>query len=149
MSAVAAGKCLAGPPLLLVAIALAACSERAYDAEGFVEAANAEGAGLELGAPLTSTNSDHEVRSVELDSGEGEEDEGGVAGEGEAAHLHSSGSITVTPGEEAARAEHARCESAVTLLCYRAGNVVLVLQDELPPEDRARVDEAIQGLESG
>lgn len=120
-------------------------SDRAYDAEGFVEAANAEGAGLVLGAPLASTNPDHEVRSVEV--GEGEEEQTG--GDGEAAHLHSSGSITVTPGEEAARAEHQRCESAVTLLCYRAGNVVLVLQDDVPPEDRARVDRAIQALETG
>jgi hypothetical protein len=36
----------------------------------------------------------------------------------------------------------------VSLLCYRAGNISLVLEDEVAPAERARIDAAISALAS-
>lgn len=98
-----------------------------FDAEGFTEALNENGAGIELGEELSNEQEGVEVREVSLNGASG-------------------GSIIVAADEEAGRAERARCEAAVTLLCYRAANVVLILEDELDEAERARLEAAFMGL---
>jgi hypothetical protein len=124
-------------------VALAGCGAPYEDAQSFVDAANAEGAGFELGPSLSSSNPDYDIYALEL---EGAQDphEGEEAGQ---AHL-GGGSITVAPGEDEALAEYEECEAAATLLCWRAGNVTLVLEGEIGAEERARVSDAISALGS-
>jgi len=125
------------------ALALAACGAAYDDPQAFVDAANAEGAGFELGPSLDTTNPDNRIYAITvrgaLDPHEGAEP--GQASLG-------GGSITVTPGEDEARAEYEECEGAVSLLCYRAGNVALMLENEIDPGVRERVDAAISALAS-
>lgn len=104
-------------------------AEMTFDAEGFIEAANGEGAGLELGEQLLNEQEGVQVRSVRLGK-------------------DSDGSLTVATGTEGATAEYRRCEAAVSLLCYRAANVVLIFEDGLAPPDAARLEAAIRALES-
>ena len=129
--------------LLGALLALAGCGTAYDDAQSFVDAANAEGAGLELGPSLSSSNPDFEIYAVELEgaSAPGEAREAGQA------HL-GGGSITVTPGEDEAIAEYEECETAVSLVCYRAGNVALIVEDEVGAEARTRLNDAISALAS-
>jgi hypothetical protein len=131
-------------PLLGALLALAGCGVPYDDAESFVDAANAEGAGMELGPSLSSSNPDYEIYAVELEGAE----EPTEAREPGQAHL-GGGSLTVTPSEDEAIGEYEECEAAVSLVCWRAGNVALVLENEIGSEERARVNEAISALGSG
>lgn len=122
-------------------LALAGCGAAYDDARSFVDAANAEGAGLELGPSLPSSNPENRIYALEIE-GAADANEAREPGQ---AHL-GGGSMTVTPGEDEARAEYEECESAASLLCYRAGNVALILEGEVGPEERARIDAAIAAL---
>ncbi|MGH2923263.1 MAG: hypothetical protein ACRDKH_04455 [Solirubrobacterales bacterium] len=98
---------------------LAGCGEgREFSAEEFVDAVNAEGVELRLGSELVTDQADKQLYAVELEP---------VAqlpgGSG-----HAGGSIGVLDDSDAADAELASCEAAADLLCYRAGNVVVVLE---------------------
>jgi hypothetical protein len=118
-------------------------SERSFDPEEFVEEANAEGAGLVLGESLTSIEEGVDVYAISFEEEPGEHDEPEPGG-----HAHSGGSLIVTGDADAAREEHARCEQAVTLVCYRAANVVLLFDAEPSDEHVAKVDSAIRALET-
>lgn len=121
-------------PCALAAAALAACGgDRTFEAQEFIDEANAQGAGLELGEELSSSGTDTEVFSVALASS--------------ATQVSGGGSLAVAEDAEGGEAEFARCESAATLVCYRAANVVLRLE-EVSPEQRAQLDEAFTKLES-
>ena len=118
---------------LVIAAAAAGCGgERTFDAQEFVDEANSHGAGLELGEPLSATGSDIEVYGVELASS--------------ATQVHGGGSLAVAEDPEGGEAEYARCEGAVDLICYRAANVVLRLE-EITPEQQAQLDETFRELE--
>jgi hypothetical protein len=127
----------------VAALSLTGCGTAYDDAQSFVDAANAEGADFELGPSLSTTNPEHQIYAIELEGGP---DRAEMREPGQA-HL-GGGSVTVTEGEDEARLEYEECESAVSLLCYRAGNVALVLEDEVAPAERARVDAAISALAS-
>jgi hypothetical protein len=117
-----------------IPLALISCGgERTFEADEFVEAVNEHGAGVELGEPLTSVETENEIFAVELAAS--------------ATQVHGGGSLVVTEDSEEAQAEHARCESAASLTCYRASNVVLRLE-EISPEQRSRLDQAFMALES-
>jgi len=130
---------------LLSAIAIlvgAGCGdERAFEPEEFVDEANAEGAGLVLGEPLTSIEEGVDVYALSFEEEPGGQDEPGPSG-----HAHAGGSLIVTDDADAAREEHARCEQAVTLVCYRAANVVLLFDADPSDEHVAKVDSAIRAL---
>lgn len=115
--------------------------ERAFEPAEFVEEANAKGAGLVLGEPLASIEEGVEIYSISFteEPGEGRGSEPGD-------HSHSGGSLIVTEDAESARAEHARCEDAVTLVCYRAANVVLLFDTDPSDEHVAKVDAAVRAL---
>jgi hypothetical protein len=132
-------------PALVSAIAIllaTACGdERSFEPEEFVQEANAEGAGLILGEPLTSIEEGVDVYSISFEEEPGEREAPGE-------HGHSGGSMIVTGSAEAAKEEYARCEQTVTLVCYRAANVVLFFDTERGDEHVAKVDSAIRALET-
>jgi len=119
--------------------------EKPYTPEEFVQEANANGAGIALGGPLDSAT-ELEIYDVQVDLGVAPPDESASSGGSQrlpgAAHTHGGGSLAVAPGIEEAESEHERCEVAPSLVCYRAANVVLRLE-EPPPADQARIDAAI------
>ncbi|MGI8461018.1 MAG: hypothetical protein ACR2OC_05180 [Solirubrobacterales bacterium] len=124
-----------GAALAASALAIGCGGERHFEAEEFITAANDQGAGFVLGTPLSTSLPDREIYVLELSA---QAASGTPVGGG--------GSVVITENEETGRAEHARCESAATLLCYRASNVVVELEDALTPDSRRRVDEAFSGL---
>jgi hypothetical protein len=126
---------------VLAALTPSACGERSFEAEEFVDEANASGAGIELGEPLTTTESDAEVYALRIVAEHAE------ATDGEHAH-GGGGSLTVTEDDDVALARYEECEAAATLLCYRVANVVVIVEDALPPEDRSRLDAAVSSLAS-
>lgn len=142
---------LIAPAPTLIAGALAAgaiacgSGERTFSAEEFVEEANENGAGLSLGEPLLAEGEDREVYALRL---EGETESPGGEPAGGAAEGHGGGSLRVASDAEAALAEYERCETAVTLLCFRAANIALILEGELPAEDRARIEGALRAMAS-
>jgi hypothetical protein len=115
-------------------VLLVACGgDRNFEASEFVEEANEHGAGMELGEPLSAGETGNEVYAVELASS--------------ATQVHGGGSLVVADDVEAGQAEFARCESAASLVCYRAANVVLRLE-EVDPEQQSQLDEAFSALGS-
>ena len=134
--------------IALAAIGLAAVGcgggERTFTAPEFVAEANRKGAALELGAPLTVAAGDDEVYGIAIASGDGEGHEREQPG---AAEEHGGGSLRVSEDAAAAQDEHARCESAASLICYRAANVVLIFEPGTSARDLARIEAAIRGME--
>jgi hypothetical protein len=132
----------------LTGLAIVACgsSERTFTAQEFVEELDARGATLELGQKLSTDDPDAELYAVENPEekhGGGHESE---QAEEEHGHAHSGGSLRVTESASRAEEEFQRCEGAVTLLCYRAANVVLVFEQEADPEFLGRLTVAISAL---
>jgi hypothetical protein len=75
---------------------------------------------LRLGGELLTEEEGKELYEIELEP---------VAElPGEARHEHSSGSLSVYDDAGDADGEIESCRSAADLLCYQAGNVVVVLQ---------------------
>ena len=130
------------PALILLALVAAACGgERTFEPDEFIDEANAEGAGLVLGPPLTSIEEGVDVFQVSF----GEPGTAPAAG----AHPQTGGSMIITEDAGSAREEWERCESTVSLTCYRAANVVLYFDTGPTDEHVARVDAAIRALAEG
>ena len=111
--------------------------ERTFDAEGFVDEIDAHGAQLELGPVLTTRADGIDVHVLRFSGGDTD------------SQLHSADTGTATmlvmEDSEAAREEFARCESAPTLTCFRAANVVLRFE-EMDATDQARIVGAMEGI---
>jgi hypothetical protein len=132
--------------LACVALALAACGsgERTFTAQEFVDDANAKGAHLALGEPLSTSEADTELYALRVeapDSGDGGTDLPALGDEA------GSGSLRVEGSSGAAEAEYERCEQA-GLLCYRAANVVLVFEADVDPDSLAELARAIRALKA-
>ena len=129
---------------LISGIALAAgCggseeAEPTYDPVSFVEAMNAEGAGLTLGPVLTVNQDGIDVNTVTLD-------DSAAAAEEQGDHAHGSGALVVLPGDEEAAAEVQRCRAAPALTCFRVANAVVRFEG-LSREDEARLISAVTAL---
>ena len=137
--------------IALAALGLAAATggcgegERTFTAPEFVAEANRNGAELELGASLTVTAGDDEVYGVAIEGGAAADH--GREGVGEGSE-HGGGSLRITDDGGAAEDEHERCESTASLICYRAANVVLILEPGTPATDLARIERAIRRMET-
>jgi hypothetical protein len=131
-------------PALLITLVfvLGGCGddERTFEADEFVDAINAEGAGLRLGEGLSSGQEGIELFQVLFAEDDGHADEEG--------HAHTGGTLALADDAEAARAEFERCDAAVTLTCYRAANAVVYFEGEPTDPEIARVDAAIRSLAS-
>ena len=129
---------------IALALLLAGCGgERTFEPQEFVEEANAEGAGLVLGEPLTSITEGVDVYAVSF-----EETSGSAAEPGGDEHGHEGGSMIVTEDAESATGEFERCDDAVSLTCYRAANVVLYFNAPPTDEQLVPVEAAIRALAS-
>jgi hypothetical protein len=133
--------------IALAALVLAAAGgcggdERTFTAPEFVAEANRNGAPLELGAPLTVAGDDEVYGLAVMERRAGDRETAEEGGE------HGGGSLRITEDAASAQDEHARCESAASLICYRAANVVLILEPGVPARDLARVAAAIRAMEA-
>ncbi len=111
--------------LLLAAglLAVAGCgSEPSFGPEEFVEGVNRQGVELRLGEPLVTDEEGKELYAVELEPLEGPT----VDSQGE--DVHAGGSLSVYDEDDAADGEFTTCRQAADLLCFRAANVVVVLE---------------------
>lgn len=131
---------LSAPSALALAVALAAllaaCGSREFTAGEFVEAANAEGAGLVLGDELETLREGQSLHAVSFATPGGDGD-------------HDGGTLVVTAGADAALAEYERCEGSATLVCYRAANVALYFEGAPAPEDGAALEDALRAMAEG
>lgn len=97
--------------------------EPAFSAEGIVAEVNRQGVELRLGGRLVSDEPGKELYAVEL------EPLGGPRLDSRGEEVHAGGSLSVYEREdERVAAELRSCEQAADLLCYRAANVVIVLE---------------------
>jgi hypothetical protein len=113
--------------------------DSSFTAEQFVAAVNQRGAALELGPELRSTRPDAHVYALELGTGEENETGGPVTEE-----THAGGSIAVMKDDDAGYDEYRRCEQAVSLLCFRADNVVLYIEGEVDPAQLGELTNALR-----
>jgi hypothetical protein len=123
--------------LLLTALA-SGCGERTLSAEEFVSEVEDEGVELELGKELISEDEDKELYELELEPLPGADLPGGVD------PAHTAGSLAVYDEVDQAVNGLEECESAADLVCYRAANVVVVLEGNTIEAQRLAV--AIQKL---
>jgi hypothetical protein len=130
---------------LLATVALAACGEELeFTAQELVDEINQQGASLQLGEPLTTTQEELELYAVRL---EGAQAPGPATPEGSPpTDVHAAGSLTITESDDAGMAEYERCESAASLICFRAANAVLIFEDTVPNQDLARIEAAISAM---
>ena len=104
--------------------ALAGCGgEPRFTTEEFVDGVVRQGVELRLGEPLVTDEEGKELYAVEL------EPLGGPRVDSQGEPVHSGGSLSVYDENEGdPDAELESCEMAADLLCFRAANVVVVLE---------------------
>lgn len=112
---------------------------KTFSAEEFVEDANAKGAGLELGRELPTGRTGKSTYAVELARKPGDPALPGIA-------VESSGALSVYEDTDAANTGTTECEAGADLLCYQAGNVVIVLESGAPNIAQTRLATAIQKM---
>jgi hypothetical protein len=130
---------LAGLAAIALAVAAAGCTEeRKLSAGEFVADVNEQGVELTLGEPLHTEDESKELYAVTLEPVEAGEPAGHEGEHGGAAepgrdeghgHEHGGGSLAVYEGNGAAGEGLKACESAADLLCYRAANIVVILEE--------------------
>ena len=135
---------------LLAAVALAACGEeQTFTAQEMVEEVNEHGAGIRLGEPLTTSQENLELYGIRLSGAPAAPSTPGTDQASPPVDVHAAGSLTITEGDDEAVVEYERCESAASLVCFRAANAVLILEDTVPNQDLARIEAAISAMADG
>jgi hypothetical protein len=134
---------IAASAVCAAALAIASCGsgERTFSAQEFVDAANANGAGLTLGEPLGGEQAGAQIYALRV---EAEPASGRAPALGQEA---GSGSLRVEESSDAAEDEYARCDRA-GLFCYRAANVVLVFEADVDPSSLVDLVRAIRELKT-
>ncbi len=87
-----------------------------------------------LGAELASDRSGVSVHTVEVSQGPG--------------NAHGGGSLTVLEDADAGLAEYERCQQGVSLVCFRAANVVLIFGGTLTPDQQTALEDALRAMAS-
>ena len=133
--------------LALLAGSLGACGDEvSFTADELVAELNARGGEVRLGEPLTTTQENVEVYALRL-SGAGTVPGVSPGDAGDApVDVHGGGTLTITEDADAALDEYERCESAASLVCFRAANAVLIFEGTVPNQDLARVETAVRGM---
>lgn len=135
------GVALLGAALLAtVVIGFAGCGEKDFSAEDFVAEANENGATLELGGDLVTDDESKDLYELQLRPLNGQ------AAAGAGSHAHPGGSLAVYDDGSGAEKGVTECEAAADLLCYRAGNVVIVLEGEAIAPEQVALAAAIQKM---
>lgn len=109
---------------LLATVAGCGSGDRTFTASELVSELKASGLEVTLGKPLPNDQEDLEVYGITFQDSSG-------------------GSLIIAPDSETAEAEYARCEDAVNLLCYRAANALMLLEET---EREAEITAAFQRL---
>jgi hypothetical protein len=108
--------------LAVGAIALGGCGgEETMTKEEFVQSIREQGVEIELGRELLTTEAGKELHAIQL-----KPLSPNLPGDVEA---HTGGSLAVHDDIDGAEAGFERCQASADLLCYRAANVVVVLED--------------------
>lgn len=125
-----------GPALALAGslLALSCGGERNFDAEEIVAELNAAGTELELGETLPNDQEGIEVRVIDFVG----------APQGDEA---TAGTVVILSGADTAAEEFARCQSAVSFVCFRAANAVLRFTN-IRPEQEAQVSASLERIET-
>jgi hypothetical protein len=120
-------------------VALGGClgCGKTFSAQEFADEANSHGAGIELGRELPTGQTGGKTYAVELSRKPGDPILPGVRG------TDTSGSMTVYEDTGAASDATDRCEAGADLLCYQAGNVVLVFESGAPDIAQTRLATAV------
>jgi hypothetical protein len=108
-------------------VSAAGCDDsQTLTASGFIDRINAEGVAIELGRQLSTSGGAEELYAVRVPPLPGEPKP--VPGsEGEPG---ASGSLYVFEDSGGAEEQLAACQASAGLLCYRASNIVVVLDEE-------------------
>lgn len=136
------------PALALIAAAalgLAACGERSFSAQEFIDKANDHGVQLALGEPLSNEEGGAELYAITIEDRHAAEE--AASGQLEVGHEHGGGSLRVEDDNEAAEAQYARCEQA-GLFCYRAANIVLIFEADAEPDALAELAKALKAIKA-
>jgi hypothetical protein len=134
---------LAAAATLLIAVAtlaVAGCGEKHFSASGFIDAANEQGAELDLGERLATNPAGEEVYPITTAASGGEPNPQ-LEGSG------SKGTMIVADDAGSAGDEFDRCDQSADLTCFRAANVVLRFEG-MDAADRARISGAVSALAS-
>jgi hypothetical protein len=133
-----------GPAALTVVIALVTgCGDAPIlTASEFIDRINAEGVSIEMGQRLTSTGSADELYAVEMPPlpGEPKPPPGSESGRG------ASGSLYVFGDTGGAEDQLQACRASGGLICFRAENVVVVLDEDSSRLEAERLGVAIRRL---
>jgi hypothetical protein len=130
----------------LAALAVGGCgSEKTFTASEFVGQVDEQGVALELGRRLSAGGGADEIYAVTLPRLPGEprpspSEEGGGRG--------PNGTLYVYGGEGGAEDRLDACRASGGLLCFRAANIVVVLDEESGPIQAQRLGLAIMRLGS-
>jgi hypothetical protein len=138
--------CGSGAALLVLLLALAGCGDgsQTLTASEFIDRINAEGVAIELGERLATSGEADELYAVELPPLPGEP----KPGPGSEAEPGASGSLYVFDGDGGAEDQLDACQGSGGLLCFRAENIVVILDEESSPLTARRLAVAMQRLRS-
>jgi hypothetical protein len=128
-----------GPAIALAGslLALSCGGERSFDAEEIVAELSTAGTKLELGETLPSDQEGTEVRVVDF-SGSSTSPRGDEA---------TAGTVVILSDADAAAEEFARCQSAISFVCFRAANAVLRFTN-IRPRQEAQVSASLEAIET-
>jgi hypothetical protein len=129
--------------VMLAAALVAGCgSQPTLTASEFIDQINAEGVSIELGRKLATSGGADEVYAVTLPPlpGEPKPPPGAESGPG------ASGSLYVFGDNGGAEDQLKACQAATGLICFRAQNIVVVLDEESSPLEARRLGVAISRL---
>ena len=128
--------------LALAAALIAGCGgQPTLSASEFVDRINGEGVSIELGRKLATSGGAEELHAVELPPlpGEGKPAPGSEAGRG-------SGSLYVFDDTGGADDQLEACRASGGLFCFRAQNIVVVLDEDSSPLEVRRLGVAVSRL---
>ena len=130
--------------LLALTLPLAGCGDgsQTLTASDFVDRINAEGVSIELGERLTTSGEADELYAVELPPLPGEP---GPA-PGSEAEPGAHGSLYVFEDGGGAEDQLEACQGSGGLLCFRAENIVVILDEESSRLTAQRFAVAVQRL---
>ena len=129
--------------LALAAAAVTGCgSEATLSASDFIDRIKAEGVSIELGPRLAARGDADELYAVTLPPLPGAP----APPPGSESAPGASGSLYVFGDTGAAEDQLKACEAAAGLLCYRAANIVVILDEESSRLEAQRLAVAVKRL---
>jgi hypothetical protein len=134
---------------IVTGAALAGCGEeRTFTAEEFVQEVEDQGVALRLGRQLQTSGGADQLYSITLPALPGEPaPERGNDGGDHGPEGGGSGSLYVYDEASGASDQLEACRASAGLLCFRASNVVVVLDEESGALSARRLGVAIEHLE--